>query len=316
MTDLHAAFQSLVSDDPPTTIDPRAAVTTGRRRRLGRQRWATGGVAAVVVVAAVGFVGLPHLGLTGFNVAGPAGTTIPWIATEGTRDVPSTSGRPAAAPGLRTPGDNLPSRTGDLDVTATRAAAERVDVPALLGQPAAGPADLVPVDLGGGSLQLSYRAASATPVVVHIVIEGPKGFATDPMLRCPIYPTVTAQSEWPAVTSLDSGAQATSSGAATSAGRKDNLSWQLLCRRGPVTFASLSQKGDVRRTLAIRGAEGGALSVSITSAAGDPSPVSVAQAMSALDALKGLLVFVGGLAPNPTPTPSASSSAGPTSSSN
>lgn len=261
MTDLREVLGSALTGEPTaTTIDPYAALAAGQaRRRTRRHRWLAGGATAAVVVAVGAVVALPRLGSSPV-VAVPATSSneVGWVGAEGTG-------------------------SGSLDVTATRAAlaAAGVDVPGLLGLPAAGPVALYPA-VKGGSLQLAYRTAGQSPAEVHVVLGTPV-----PMI-CPYIAPRPAPTQW----------------AATSGGLRPSAQW--MCGPGPDVVTTVAAHGSLDRTVMTHGSKGGVLHLTVTSPADAAAPITVTKALAVLDDLAAHLVFHDGSAvPNPrasTPT--------------
>jgi hypothetical protein len=266
MTDVRELLGTALQDEPATTIDPHAAMATGQaRRRTRRQRWSTGGASAVVVLGAGLLVGANQLR-------------------------PDAAAPPAAAVGQYSP-SAVPLgwvRTGPtadtglgLDVARTLpnlgGAARQVQQ--LLGLTASDSALPFGVPARYGALQLAYRTSDR--VQVHVLLQGPEGH---PIADCAGAPPA-APDDWPA--------------AAT--GTRPMA--PELCGDGRTVATTPAGNDRVARTVAAWGTTGGQLSVTITSDAAAPPPVTLAAARSVIGLLAGTLVFQ----PNPPgpdgPTP-------------
>lgn len=252
MTDLRELLGSTLVDEPPTTIDPYAALATGRsRRRTRRHRLLAGGAAAVVVLGVVAAVGLPRLGIPGSEPSSPSSSTpsaasIGWVRTG-----------PAAETGL---GLDVARTLQQLD-----GAAEQVQH--LLGLPALDAARPYDVPSRHGALELAYRAGGG--VEVHVLLQGPEGH---PIADC-AYPPPATPDDWPA----------TASGIRPMAPN--------LCGDGVSVATTDAGDGRLARTVAAWGTKGGQLSVTVTSDADSPPPVSLAAARSVVDLLAATMAF-------------------------
>lgn len=263
MTDVREVLGSALVDEPPTTVDPYAALAAGRRRRTRRHRWLAAGVTAAVVLGAVAAVGVPRLGATDpAPGVGPAG------ASSGEPADPSES----FLGWVRT---SATAESGfDLDVQRTLdnldGAADRIQEQ--LGLVAVAPADPYDLDNDLGALQLAYRTADGTEV--HVVVEGSlTASATASCVADPPVPELP--SSWPEPTR---GARARGS---------------LICIPAPVVATTRAGDGRLDRTVAedVEPLYSGAVSVTVTSDESAPPPVTVAAVTAVVEGLRPLVVL-------------------------
>lgn len=254
MTDLREHLRSALADEPPSTIDPYAAIAAGRHRRAIRHRWLAGAVAA----ALVGFVGVSAFTLRPNDGTSPA----PGIATPDAPKLDWTTTAPTAASGF------------DLDVSGTLAyldgAAERIQDQ--LGMAAVASARPYDLDTELGSVQLAYRTADGSEV--HAVIEG--SYTASAAASCVRNPTVPELPRtWPSPTS------------------GDRPRGSEMCTPGPVVATTEARDGRIDRTVAedVVPLYRGVASVTITSDATAPAPATVAAVAEVVDELRRLAAF-------------------------